>query len=89
MIGIISCVQAAQKESKCKQFKDNCQLLKQQTTNETYNTMGTAVRNLRVAVNCSPSSICSQCVNWRPVSFSIENHGAPLIMCKKYKWAYI
>lgn len=55
----------------------------------TYKIIGIAVKNLRVVVNCSPSSICSQCVRRRPASFSMENQGAPLIMCRKYKWAYL
>lgn len=49
--------------------------------------MGTAVKNLRVGVNCTPSSICSQCVQRRLASFSMLSQGAPLMICRKYRCA--
>jgi len=39
-------------------------------------------------VICTPSSICSQCVQRRLGSFSVLSHGAPLITCRKYRWAW-
>lgn len=53
----------------------------------THSTMGTAVRNLRVGVNWTPSSICSQCVHRRLTSFSMLSQGAPLMICRKYRCA--
>lgn len=51
--------------------------------------MGRAVRNFLVAVNCSPSLICSQWVNWLQLSVSVLIQGAPLMECRKYRWACI
>ena len=91
MDGVILCIEAGEKEPARVEMEREWERVQKQVDSvvsfvthllQTHIMMGKMVRNFLVAVNCAPSSICSQCVRVRVTPWSPGSHGVPFNRCR-------